>query len=287
MNKTIDLIAAPYDSAHYNKRMGAGPLHLVDNGLIEHLSDEGFKVNYKLLVVEEELPAEIASTIQLLTKVKHAIIQSKENASFPIVLSGNCCASVGVGAALKDDNVGVAWFDAHGDCETPGTTYSGFLDGMGLSMLLFSSWQNLLSSFDLRSAIAGRNVALIGARDLSTHEKKFIASNEISHLTVEQIIQSKESIIEATCSRLSERGVKQLHLHVDVDVLDPSIAPANSYAVSNGLGNADLLKTIELLINKIPVSSLTIASYDPVFDVENKMLDTIIKLIEVVAKRIA
>ena len=244
MNKTIDLIAAPYDSAHYNKRMGAGPLRLVDNGLIEHLSDEGFKVNYKKLIVEEEFLTEIASTIQLLIKIKHAIIESIQNASFPLVLSGNCCASVGVGAALKNDNVGVAWFDAHGDCETPGTTQNGFLDGMGLSMLLFSSWQNLLSSFDLRSAIPGRNVALIGARDLSMHEENFIASKEISHLTVEKIIQSKESIIENTCSQLSKRGVNQLHLHVDVDVLDPSIAPANSYAVNNGLDKADLSRSL-------------------------------------------
>jgi arginase len=75
-----------------------------------------------------------------------------------------------------------------------------------------------------------------------------------------------------------------MHLHLDVDVLHPCVAPANSYAVVNGISKEELFETIELIFEHPPPASLTIASYDPAFDKENKMRSTIYELIKLVAK---
>src|SRR3954453_13044062 len=174
MIKTIDLISVPYDSAHFNERMGAGPLHIINGGLIQHLESAGYLVNHKPITLQEKFSTEIASTIELLGHIKVNVAHSIQNKSFPIVLSGNCCANVGVVAAFNESHVGVIWFDAHGDCETPETTRSGFLDGMGLSMLNFSCWYNLLFDHKLNCSLSGRNIMLIGARDLGEYEKGFI-----------------------------------------------------------------------------------------------------------------
>lgn len=284
MIKTINLITVPYDSAHFNKRMGTGPLHFINSGLIDKLKSSGHDVKYKQVTLEEEFPTEIASTMQLLHQIKSEVTVSIQNALFPIILSGNCLATVAVVAGLNEDHLGVIWFDAHGDCETPETTASGFLDGMGLSMLTYNCWQNILSSFNMRSSISGKDIILLGARDLSKHEKNFISTNGINYITVDQIKNSRERVIESAFFKLIENGIQKLHIHVDADVIDPSIAPANSYSAINGLSKEDLFETIKLFTDKIPITSLTIASYDPLFDIEDRMLTMLYELIQTITE---
>ena len=177
MQKYLSLITVPYDSSHFNKRMGAGPLYLINHGLVQNLQNKGYEVDYTCIRLEEEFPAEIATTIKLLHEIKIAVTSAINNNSFPIVLSGNCYATVGVVNGLNEDKAAVLWFDAHGDCETPETTVTGFLDGMGLSMLMHCCWENLLQFNDLRRRVNGNKVVLVGARDLSISEEEFIKSN--------------------------------------------------------------------------------------------------------------
>ena len=72
---------------------------------------------------------------------------------------------------MNSNNFGLIWFDAHGDCETPATTTSGFLDGMGIVMVLNKCWQNLISFYKLISGLTGKSIVLVGARDLSIYEQ--------------------------------------------------------------------------------------------------------------------
>jgi arginase len=129
--KRIEFISVPYDSAHFNERMGAGPLHIINNGFIQKFKSPNINVGYKEILLEEDFSTEVASTFKLLSLLKTEIVKATEQQSFPVVLSGNCCVTVAVIAALNSSDVGVVWFDAHGDCETPETTSSGFFDGIG------------------------------------------------------------------------------------------------------------------------------------------------------------
>ena len=87
----------------------------------------------------------------------------------PLVLGGCCCAHVGVieGLAARHDRLAVAWFDAHGDLNTPETSPSGNLWGMPLRMLLDSG------------TIEPGDVALVGARELDPPEEEFIAESGV------------------------------------------------------------------------------------------------------------
>ncbi len=246
----------------------------------------GYDVDYKQIIVEDSFLTEIASTLKLLNLIKSGVTASIQHQSFPIVLSGNCSASLGVVAGLNREDAGVIWLYVHADCETSETTTSGFLDGMALSMLTYSCWHNLLSSFKPHTytSIAGKHIVLIGARDLSNHEKDFISDNAINHITTNQIKHYGQKTINSACSKLIESGIKKLHLHIDGDVIDPSIAPANSYSVNNGLSKENLIDIINYCINEIPVCSATIASYDPSFDIDDRMLAAIYELIEIIVK---
>jgi arginase len=286
MEKSITVISVPYDSAHFNVRMGAGPLHIINKGLVPKFKSLNKEVRYQEILLQETFPTEIASTFRLLSLLKREIVKATERQSFPIVLSGNCCATVSVIAGLRSSDMGVVWFDAHGDCETPETTASGFLDGMGMSLLTNRCWKHLLLTHELDVSLPGERIALIGARDLSEHEKRFISTNGIHHVTVEQVKQPGHTAIRAACWELAKAGVERLHLHIDVDVFDPSTAIANSYAVNKGLNKGDVIEVINCLTSEFGVASLTIASYDPSFDRDDRMWCIIQELVELIANQI-
>ena len=285
MKRLISIISVPFDSAHFNKRMGAGPLHIINNGLIKEIEAGGNKVLYSEISEQEKFPNEIATSFKLLNLLRQEIIKAIQNQSLPIILSGNCSASVGVVAGLTTNDVAVIWFDAHGDCETPATTTSGFLDGMGIAMLLNKSWHTLLSFYKLNSSLTGKNIVLIGARDLSQYEEEFIVANGITKITVGEIKRATTDKIKTVCAELIRSGIQKIHLHIDVDVLDPIVASSNSYQVENGLSKTEVISLINSCINTIPLASATIASYDPSCDSQGKMLDTINELIETIIKR--
>jgi arginase len=282
MKNSVTLISIPYDSAHFNKRMGAGPRHILSHGLIEKIQRLGCEVFFKEVLTEEDFPTEIATCFELLDLLRKEISRTRKNRSLPIVLAGNCSATVGVVAGLKSNDPGVIWFDAHGDCETPETTTSGFLDGMGIPMVLNRCWEHLLSSYNLTSSLRSENIVLIGARDLSKSEEQFIKTNAIKYFTVDAIKRSNTEIAKAAFIELTRSGVRQAHLHIDVDVFDPSVAHSNSYEVKDGLARDEVINLINCCMREIGVTSVTIASYDPSFDADGAMLNLIHGLIETI-----
>jgi arginase family enzyme len=83
----------------------------------------------------------------------------------PLILGGCCCSHVGAveGLAARHDRLGIIWFDAHGDLNTPESSPSGNEWGMPLRMLIDSG------------AVKAQDVALVGARNLDPPEVEFIA----------------------------------------------------------------------------------------------------------------
>lgn len=116
----------------------------------------------------------------------------------PLVLGGCCCAHVGAveGLGARHGRVAVAWFDAHGDLNTPETSPSGNPWGMPLRMLIDSG------------AAEAADVVLIGARSLDPAETEFIAS--------EGIAQGAEAIEGAL------DGTDGVYVALDCDSLEAS-----------------------------------------------------------------
>jgi len=130
------------------------------------------------------------STLEEQTRVLAASLSER-----PLVLGGCCCTHVGAvtGLAGRPGRLGVVWFDAHGDLNTPETSPSGNLWGMPFRMLLDDG------------AVAHGDVALVGARSLDPGELEFLEEHGID-----------DSIDRAL------DGVDRVYLALDVDVLDPS-----------------------------------------------------------------
>lgn len=170
----IQLLLVPYDSGQLGWRCGAGPEHLVRAGLPGHLQRQGHIVT-AIHVIEDDPaypPAEIRTAFELARRLATSVRSARTAGHFPLVLSGNCNTAVGTLSGLTPARRATFWFDAHGDCNTPETTTSGFLDGMGLAMTIGLCWQHLGATVPGFQPVAAEATFLLGARDLQRVERR-------------------------------------------------------------------------------------------------------------------
>jgi arginase len=261
MDRPVKLILVPYDSAHRDRRMGRGPAALLAAGLQERLQQDGTDLTVAEVHADSDFLAEIATTFELQRRTRHEVEGAQAVRALPITLSGNCNTGViGSLAASPGDDVGLIWFDAHSEAETPESTTSGFLDGMGLAMALHRCWSAALDGVGSWS-LDGLRSALIGVREISEAAGTLLHDAGVALVTPDQ---ARRGQVDSVIDRFRSAGVRRIHLHVDLDVLDADVAGvANGYALPDGLSGDQLLALVERLSGAFPLSSASIASYDP------------------------
>jgi arginase len=157
----------------------------------------------------------------------------------PLVLGGCCCAHVGAveGLATRYERLAVAWFDAHGDLNTPESSPSGNKWGMPLRMLLDSG------------TVLPEDTVLVGARNLDRPEKEFIAA---TGLRLDEVAPALE-------------GVDAVYVAFDCDVLDPEDEIAAYMPEPGGLSIAASAEILAEIAARKPLAGagLTGLSADP------------------------
>jgi arginase len=275
----VRLLAAPFDSGHRDVRMGAGPLALLRAGAEERLHSSGRPVDVRVIEPAAAWRAELATAFDLDRLIAGEVADAVRVGAVPLLLSGNCHGTLGVLGGLRaaGRRVGLLWLDAHGDFNTPEEDVGGFFDGHGLAVAVGRCWRALALGIPGFAPLPEDDVVLIGARDLSEAQRAVLRGSGITWL--EPAAARDPVAVAAAVDALAER-VDVLHFHVDLDVHDPSIAPANDYAAPDGLSADEVLQVLRLATARLPVGSGTLASWDPSLDVEHRLRDTALALLE-------
>jgi arginase len=262
----IRLLLVPYDSGQRSVRMGAGPDYLQTAGLAEELEKQGHKVTSHVIEAATiNWRAEVQTSFELMRSVAAQVREARAEEEFPLVLSGNCLSAVGVIAGLGI-NTGVFWIDAHGDFNTPQTTMSGFLDGMTLATATGRCWWELARSIEGFVPVPDEAVLMLGVRDLDPAEATALAKSGIVRLGAEISPNELAPRLDALGQQLG-----QFYLHLDLDALDPSEGRANGYTAKGGFSKEKLQELLRLIAGRLPVAAMTLSSYDPAYDPENKI----------------
>lgn len=200
-----------------------------------------------------------------------------------MLLAGNCNTSLGMVAALSstERRVGLVWLDAHGDFNTTDTDPGGFLDGHGLAMAVGRCWPTLTATVPGFAPLPEHDVLLVGARSLDQDEGHALHASQVIWLAPHHA-RDPEQIRDAL--RRLRSQVDLVHIHVDLDVHDPSaVAPANSYAAPDGLTAHQVRAVVRDVADHLPIGSATLASYDPAYDPASRMQATALDLLALLA----
>lgn len=232
----IAIFAVPYDSGHRALRMGAGPEHLLSNGMKAALAAMGREIRSEVLEVTSPFRAEIATAFELFGMRAKRVHEATAKGRFPLVLSGNCNSTVGVIAGLagtfpKEEEVGLIWIDGHADFNTPETTTSGFLDGMGLATAVGHCWAQMARKVPGFRPVREENVVLIGGRGATQLEKERLRASEVT-VVAEQSVRALggRGALGPALNAMAGR-VLRVHVHLDLEVLDPdAVNTANEFA---------------------------------------------------------
>jgi arginase len=268
----IRIIVVPYDSGHPDRRMGAGPKHLLDNGLVESVRPNGRGVSITTVRHESEPPAEVATAFELQALVSRQVRAAVDEGQLPLVLSGNCnTAAIGSLAGAGPEDLGIVWFDAHGEFNTPETTTTGFVDGMGLAIAVGHCWKEMVKGVPGFSPIPEQNVVMAWVREVDVAEQERFDASGVTVVGPDAEGQGLRAFEEALDGLRTRVG--SVYVHLDLDVLDAvGVGKANEFATSEGMDVGQLEAALGMVRERFAVAAAGIASYDPSFDTDGRVL---------------
>jgi len=269
----IQIIKVPYDFGYRKQRQGLGPDRFLKHNIDRILEADGHQVKVSEIQSHSEFTIEVMTAFELNRLLADEVQRAIEKKIFPVVLSGNCNSCLGTIAGIGPDNLGVVWFDAHGEFNTPETTLSGFLDGMPIAMATGRCWKSVARTIPGFTPVAEKKFVLVGARDLDAEEQRQLEQSEIN--LVRTMAGEENEIlreIEAALIHLQNR-VTGIYLHIDMDAFDVGGGAANHYGATGEMTPELMIKAIALVKDYIPVRGCAIASYDPAFDSDSRFLE--------------
>jgi arginase len=210
--------------------------------------------------------------------VAERVRETAASGNLPLVLSGNCNATVGVVAGLAgafpEEEVGVVWFDGHADFNTPETTTSGFLDGMGLAIVVGHCWAGMRRAVPAFRPVREENVVFVGSRGASPVEKERLRKSGATVVEERSVREcGGRGALGIALDEVAGR-VRRVHVHLDLDVLDPEVVgPANEFALEGGISAEETEACVKAIRERFEIASATVAPYDPSFDQERRVLE--------------
>jgi arginase len=268
----IALLQVPYFLAQEECGMGRGPGRWIEAGAKEQLERLGHRVELHRVRPSRAEPEELNAVLELNRALAAQVRAAAQVGSAPLVLAGCCNSALGTLGALAGEDIGVIWFDAHGDFNTPATSPSGFLDGMGLSLCAGLCHREPLNRFGLLRPVAPARIAHIGGRDFDPGERDALERLGGQVVTASRLRQGRvEAELTPILNQLGSR-VSEVYLHVDIDVLDPERYPANQFPAPGALMLEELIAALEMIGSRLQVRAAALTAYDPEYDPQGSTL---------------
>lgn len=303
MTDTIHIIGAPLDHGAGRRGVGMGPSAVRIAGLHDALQRIGYavedhgdvtipapetcppgdpKLKYLPLVANacREVCAEVQGTL--------------DRNGVPLVIGGDHSIAIGTisglaahlrGAKGKSPSkgspprLGLIWFDAHGDINTPDTSPTGNIHGMPVACLLGHGPDELTNLGYPGAKLDPAFCVQIGLRDLDEVEKRHIKEWGIRAYTMEEIDRrGMATVVEEALVRVLS-GADMLHVSFDVDAVDPQVAPGTGTRKIGGLTYREAHLACEIIAESGRLTSMELVEVNPILDHQNQTAELAVGLI--------
>ena len=293
MSRPVQIIGAPMDLGANRRGVDMGPSAIRYAGLADELRAAGVEATDSgdLLVPraeerdpEAEAPVEgkakfLRETADVCTRLSDEVAAALDAETFPLVLGGDHSIAIGTaGGAARDAELGVVWFDAHGDFNTPKTSPSGNVHGMPLAALLGvgdfadTDWAN---APNLRE----ENVAIVGLRSLDETEREAIRDSDVTAYPMSEIDERGIAPVVEDALDVATNGTDGVHVSLDLDWLDPKEAPGVGTPVRGGVTYREAHTALEMVAEREgALRSLEVVEVNPILDHHNETAELAVEL---------
>jgi arginase len=195
--------------------------------------------------------------------------------AIPLVLGGDHSLATGSATAsaayarARNLPLGLLWIDAHGDMNTPATTLSGNVHGMGLAALLGPEPAELSRIGGVSPAVLPQHTALVGVRNLDEREKDQVRNSGVHVFTMKDIDRLGVAAVAEQALAVVTSGTVGIHVSFDLDVCDPAIAPGVGTPVRGGLSYREAHLLMELIAESGKLAALDLVEVNPTLDLRN------------------
>ena len=271
--KKLTYISVPLWQGAEKEGVELAPKSFIDAGADTILRQYYEVEHVSLPPISQELHGDnkYAVMAQYVTHLKQVVANCLTMGSFPFVVGGDHTIGLGSVAASveKYDNLGIIWFDAHGDMNTEATSQTGHMHGMPLAALM-GFCTSELNKVTTRY-IKPENIFWVGTRSLDPGEKELIEKLHL-HIYSAAYVKSfgMRNVMKQIQMELQRLHITHLHCSMDVDAMDPRIVPATGVTEPNGLDIEEYISFVsELAHLPIQLTSLDCVEYNPLLD-DNK-----------------
>lgn len=273
--RNIDIIAACSDLGIHIDGAALGPYKIIENINNHNIIKINQLDNIKKDFSKENKKKNLEGVNIFNTKLYNKTLQSLDNNKFPLIIAGDHSLAIGSSLASikKYNNLGIIWFDAHGDFNTFDTTISGNIHGIPLAAIT-NYEKKYLTDFHNGNFYNPKNTIIVGGRDFDKLEKENLKNAGITIFTTEDIKNKGFEYVYEEAFKIASSGTNGIHISYDLDVIDPQIAPGVSVPVEKGINETEAFAFIDYIIkNKDLVKSIDLVEYNPLKDVDDKTLN--------------
>jgi arginase len=283
------IIGAALDLGSGRRGVDMGPSAIRYAGLDGRIDELGYEVddlgNVGTAVPEaidegEEQARFLPQIKETCRQIAGLVAQAASSGSTPIVLGGDHSVALGTLSGLKEVHGpgGVIWFDAHGDLNSPETSPSGNVHGMVLAAALGLAGERFQGAgWALPALVAGR-VALVGVRSLDEGERALLRELDACVFTMSDVDRlGVERVVREALTHVSGSGF--VHVSLDMDVVDPDVAPGVGTPVRGGLSYREAHLAMELVSESGLATSIDVVEVNPILDRENDTAKLAVELV--------
>ena len=204
------------------------------------------------------------------------VLEASQEGNMPLVLGGDHSIAVGTVSGVSESfrrqqkKIGLLWFDAHADFNTPDISPSGNVHGMPMAAIMGYGPIQLTHIFGFAPKIQPEHAVQIGIREVDPDERQLVKKSGIRVFTMKDIDKRGIGAIMDEALSIVTKGTAGFAVTLDADFLDPYESPGVATPVRGGADYREAHLAMEMIADTNKMVSFEIAEINPILDVHNK-----------------
>ncbi len=218
-------------------------------------------------------------------RLRDRVMRILDDEGLPLVIGGDHSIACGTVAGVsswhhaRGEKIGLLWFDAHADMNTPSTSPSGNVHGMPLACCMGYGPDALTGLGPTTPMVSPRNAVLIGIRDVDARERELVHESGVKAFSMREIDILGMDRVMSEALEIVNDGTAGFHLSFDLDGCDPSAAPGVGTPVTGGVTQREAHLLLEHAAESGHLLGLEMTEINPILDDRNRTAELAVELI--------